>query len=181
MSHTVLSQTKNEQEERIDFSELPETVQVIINELPTSIKRLRFYKETDQEKKSFEAKFKHKKRIYSVEFSTNGILEDVELITKFKNINPEVQKTITTYFENNFDKHKLIKLQKQYVYSNNVKSSNFVNNILSNTSQTSSNFEIIAEVKSKKERTIREFTFNSEGTFLSERILKPTSYEHVLY
>lgn len=181
MNQLVLSQTKNEQEVRIAFFELPKHAQEIIEPFSSSTKRLRFYKETDQDKKSFEAKFKYQKKHYSVEFSPDGILEDIEIITKLKNIEPAIRAQINKYFKKEFDKHKLIKIQKQFVYSKNGEESDFVNSILSNTTKIAPNFEIIAEVKTNKERTIREFTFNSDGTFLSERTLAPTSYEHVLY
>lgn len=177
----VFSQTKNEKEERITESEFPEAAIAVIKSLPGDCKRLRFYKETDGKKQSFEVKFKYKRKRYSLEFSNEGTIEDIEVLTKFKLLNESVKVKINNYFKDSFKKHKIIKLQEQYVYRSVLNVTTFTNNILKNTSSEAPNFEIIAEVKSDKERDIREFTFNSLGEFVNFRILNPTSYEHVLY
>jgi len=177
----ISSQTKNEIEKRINLSELPETAQILVSKLPSNCMRLRFYMETDGDKQSFEAKFKHRKKLYSLEFSENGIIEDIEVVTKFKRIKEATKKRINNYFSESYTKHRLIKIQRQYIYSNEYNSIDFVKNILSENSKAKTNFEIIAEVKLEKARAIKEFTFNNYGTFLNFRVLKPTSYEHVLY
>jgi len=181
ISQFVFSQTKNEKEERITESEFPETAIEVIKNLPDDCKRLKFYKETDGEKQSFEVKFKHKRKRYSLEFSEDGVIEDLEVLTKFKTINEEKKSIIEGYFKSSFNKYKLIKVQKQFVYHEKLDPLTFANDILDNTSTEAPNFEIIAEVKTNKKRDIREFTFDESGTFVNFRILNPTSYEHVLY
>ncbi len=181
ISQFVFSQTKNEKEERITESEFPETAIEVIKNLPDDCKRLKFYKETDDEKQSFEVKFKHKSKRYSLEFSKDGVIEDLEVLTKFKTINEEKKSKIEDYFKSRFNKYKLIKVQKQFVYHEKLDPLTFANDILDNTSTEAPNFEIIAEVKTNKKRDIREFTFDESGIFVNFRILNPTSYEHVLY
>lgn len=181
ISQFVFSQTKNEKEERITESEFPSAAIAVVNNLPDDCKRLKFYKETDGKKQSFEVKFKHKRKRYSLEFSEDGVIEDLEVLTKFKTINEEKKSKIEDYFRSSFSKYKLIKVQKQFVYHKKLDPLTFVNDILNNTSAEDPNFEIIAEVKTNKKRDIREFTFDESGIFVNFRILKPTSYEHVLY
>jgi len=181
LAQLIFSQIKNEKEARIQISEFPEKAQNIIKVLPQNCKHLKFYKETDGEKHSFEAKFKYKKQRYSLEFSTNGIIEDIEITTKFKDILNPFKDSIKAYFKNNFKKYKFIKIQKQYSYSQKTDSKQFLFDIMSQNTKTAPNFEIIAEVKTDKDRIIKEFTFNNDGSFISARILNPTSYEHVLY
>jgi len=177
----LLSQSKNEKEERIKRSDFPEKIQNIIKSLPKECKRLKFYKETDGTKKSYEVKFKYKKQHYSLEFSEKGMIEDIEVLTKLNDIKLLIKKQIKIYFKQSFDKHKLIKIQKQYVYSKEIKPSQFIIDVLNKKAKATINFEIIAEVKSKKTREIREFTFNNNGQFLRDRTLNLTSYEHDLY
>ncbi|WP_243473718.1 hypothetical protein [Winogradskyella sp. MH6] len=177
----VFSQIKNEKEERITESEFPEAAIAVVNNLPDDCKRLKFYKETDGEKQSFEVKFKYNRKRYSLEFSEDGVIEDLEVLTKFKTINEEKKSKIEDYFKSRFNKYKLIKVQKQFVYHEKLDALSFANDILNNTSTEAPNFEIIAEVKTNKKRDIREFTFDESGTFVNFRILNPTSYEHVLY
>ncbi|WP_461598340.1 hypothetical protein [Winogradskyella sp.] len=177
----VFSQTKNEKEERISESEFPEAAIEVIKSLPKDCKRLKFYKETDGEKKSFELKFKYKRKRYSLEFSDDGLIEDIEILTKFKTINDHIKIKINNYFTSSFVKYKVIKAQQQYVYRSELNVVTFVNDILKNTSSEAPSFEIIAEIKSDKNRDIKEFTFNPLGEFVNFRTLNPTSYEHVLY
>ena len=177
----VFSQTKNEKEERITKSEFPEAAILVINNLPENCKRLKFYKETDGEKQSFEVKFKFKRKRYSLEFSKEGVIEDLEVLTKFKAINEEKKSKIEGYFKSSFSKYKLIKVQKQFIYHGEIDALTFANDILNNSSDKDPNFEIIAEVKTDNKRNIREFTFDVSGEFVNFRILNPTSYEHVLY
>ncbi|APY08146.1 hypothetical protein BWZ20_07460 [Winogradskyella sp. J14-2] len=177
----VFSQTKNEKEERITKSEFPEVAIEVIKNLPDDCKRLKFYKETDGEKQSFEVKFKYKKKRYSLEFTNDGVIEDLEVLTKFKTINESKKSKIKNYFKSNFSKYKVIKVQKQFIYKKELDPVAFIKNILKNTATEAPNFEIIAEVKTDKKRDIREFTFNTSGEFVNFRIINPTSYEHVLY
>ena len=86
ISQLTFSQEKHEKEERIERSDFPEAALKVVNSLPTNCKRTRFYKETDGEKYSFETKFKYRKKNYSLEFSVNGQIEDLEVITQFKHI-----------------------------------------------------------------------------------------------
>ena len=143
LSNLAVAQTKNEKEVRIKGSEFPAIAQDIINKLPNKCKRLKFYKETDGDKQSFEVKFKYKKRRYSIEFSTNGTIEDIEVTTKLKTIEDSVKDTITSHFKTSFIKHKVIKTQKQYVYSSEIDMSKFVTKVLSQNSKTLSNYEIM--------------------------------------
>ncbi len=178
---TLASQTKNESEQRIKLSEFPKKAQDVIEALPSNSKRIKFYKETDGGKESFEAKFKYNKRYYSLEFSKEGDIEDIEVITKLKHIKQTSKHQLVKYFEASFDKYKIIKIQEQFIFKKNNAESKFVEEVLTKDINLSPNFEIIAEVKNESKRNIREFTFDSKGKFLNFRILNPTSYEHVLY
>lgn len=176
----ILAQTKNEREERVDLSDFPEAAQQVLQQLPKT-KRLKFYKETDGNIKSFEAKFKYKKRHYSLEFSTNGSIEDIEIIVKEQELPALFKSKIDTYFNANFSKTKLIKIQKQYVYKAGDSTNDFIKAALKNQSNAVINYEIIAEITEKAKRSLREFTFNSNGQFINSRTIILPSYGHVLY
>jgi hypothetical protein len=180
-STLLVSQTKNEKEERIELKDFPQKAVDVLLALPKDCKRLKFYKETDGTKQSFEAKFKYNKQRYSLEFSNEGVIEDIEVTVKPKNIEDSVTTLIKSYFKRSYKRAKLIKTQKQYVYNESLNSVKFLNQVLSKSSSVEVNYEIIAEVKSKTERNIREFKFDKNGNFLNYKILNPDSYEHALY
>jgi hypothetical protein len=175
------SQSKNEKEERIDASEFPKIALSYFNEISSKVKYLKYYKETDGNKKSFEAKFKLNKLHFSVEFDTLGKLEDIEIVIKQKHIPKPVFKTIMEYFNTNFDKVRFIKIQKQYVNNSKKNDQYFINYVLDSPIGKNTHFEIIAEVKIKRERFLKEFTFKNTGEFEKSRPVSSSSYEHALY
>lgn len=175
------SQTKNEKEERVQLEALPEAAIPIVNRLSKQLKRLRFYKETDGEKQSFEAKFKHNKQHYSIEFSREGIIEDIEILINEKQLKKEIKSNIDAFYRLNFRKSKLIKIQMQYVYNRETDPNLYVESILSGTSVYKNNYEIIAEVKNDTQRQVCEYLFNAQGDFVGYRTLNSDSYEHVLH
>jgi hypothetical protein len=180
-SQLIGSQTKNEKEERVELKTFPEKAIKVLETLPEDCKRLRFYKETDGSKQSFEAKFKYKKQRYSIEFNSSGTIEDIEVGLKPKDIENAVASEIRAYFKTTYKRSKLIKIQKQYVFNPVLNPIDFLRDVLAKRSRMDINYEIIAEVKSDSKRNIREYTFDSSGSFLNYKIIHPGSYEHALY
>ena len=175
------SQSKNEREERITKTEFPEIAQPYFNSFLDKVKYLKFYRETDGSKQSFEAKFKINKLYYSVEFDTLGKLEDIEIVIKNKHIPEDIFSKISDYFDGNFRKTRVIKIQKQYVNNTLSSDKNFIQHIVTHPDDTHTHFEIIAETKKEKLHELKEFTFNKNGKFISSREVTSSSYEHALY
>ena len=144
------------------------------------MKRLRFYKEIDGDKTAFEVKFKLHKNYYSAEFDTNGNIEDIEVLAKPKDIENQALLRIETYLNNTFKKSKFLKIQKQYVVEN-TDAKTLLYDIMGNEIEHRVRYEIIAEVTENKKRNLREFLFDTDGTFIKARIVAPSSYGHVLY
>ncbi len=180
-STLTFSQSKKEKEKRIDASDFPQTARHYFNDISQKVKHLRFYKETDGDKHSFEVKFKINKLHYSVEFDTLGKLEDIELIIKEKHIPKALLKTIRDYFKLNFDKIEFIKIQKQYVNNTQLNDKQFLFSIINHPEQATNAFEIIAEIKKNGNRQIKEFTFKNNGEFEKSRVVKSEDYQYALY
>ena len=175
------SQSKNEKEERVSVSEIPEAARSYFIGISNQIKHIKFYKETDSAKYSFEAKFKLNKLYYSIEFDTIGKLEDIEIIIKEKRIPKPVFKNMISFFNSNFDKVHIIKIQAQYVNNFERSDQQFINEILKNTTKKNDYFEIIAEVKQNGEGQLIEFTFQNNGEFVKSRFVKSEDYKYVFY
>ncbi|WP_052823464.1 hypothetical protein [Neotamlana sedimentorum] len=175
------AQSKNEKEERITLSQFPNLAHQSLLSTEKPLKKLKFFKEIDGSRKSYEAKFKYNKLQYSVEFDTLGKLEDIEIIIKQKHIPEGALQQITTYFKTNFDKYSFIKIQEQYINKKDKTDTDFINYILENPIGKHTHFEIIAEIKSKKDRLFKEFTFKFTGEFEKSRPISSSSYEHALF
>ena len=175
------SQVKNEKEERIKASEFPENIQNYFGTISKQVKKLKFFKETDGQKLSYEAKFKHKKSLYSIEFNAKGFVEDVEILIKKREISKEILETINDYFKSNYDKKRFFKIQKQYIKPSSISDENFIKTILTNSHNYNAAYEIIAEIKTHKTNQLKEFTFNNQGQFEKSRDIIASSYEYTLY
>jgi hypothetical protein len=180
-SFLSFSQNKNEKEERIPGYEFPEVSHKYFNGISDKVNYLKFYRETDREKYSFEAKFKLNKLYYSVEFNTKGILEDIEIVIKKKHIPKDVLSNINDYLDKYFDKTRFIKIQKKYINNTLKNDKEFIDHIIENPEGNNTHYEIIAETKTKGNRTLKELTFTSLGEFERSRKVSSSSYEHALY
>ncbi len=179
----ISAQTKNEKESRVERTQFPEAAQTVLNAFPKKAKRARFYKETDGNKLSFESKFKFKKHWYSVEFNQKGILEDIEVTIKKRELSEATLKNIIIYLEQNSQKYDIIKIQEQYVYTNSNKGTqvNFLESIVNHRKTKASNYEIIIAIKTESDWLLQETTFDCNGRFLNARTLQPDSYEYIMY
>ena len=152
--------------------------QNVVKELSKSAKRLTLYKELDGDNISYEAKFKHKKNRYSVEFDIDGVIEDIEMIEKKKSL---PMKPIESYLKANYNRTRLIKIQKQFIKASAINDIDFLIQVLNGLNGHTINFEIITEVRTESSRDIVELLFTENGEFIKSRILKPSSYEHIMY
>lgn len=174
------AQNKYEREYRIKKSQFPEKALVLIEKKLKDARRIRFYKEIDSIKTSYEVKFKKDRLKYSVEFNEEGILEDVEIGIKSVDIPNDVFSRITQYLNSNFRKHRIRKLQQQYPKGDeNAKTT--VKDAFQNLMLPYIKYEIIVAGKKSKSYARYEVLFSAEGQFEKIRKSLPSNYDHVLY
>lgn len=175
------AQNKYEREFRIKKSQFPDNAIQLISEKIEGAKRLKFYKETDSAKTSFEAKFKKDRLWYSVEFDESGILEDVEITIKPLDVPSETYDAILVYLERNFLKYRIRKIQQQYPVIKGEKLETTIKNAFQNLILPSINYELIINGKKEKEYLDYEILFDNNGIFIRIRKSLPPNYDHVLY
>lgn len=177
----VFSQVKDEREERIPKSEFPIVAKDYFDAFLEKVQYLKFYKEIDGDKLSYEAKFKLKDLYFSIEFDDDGLLEDIEIVIKKKHIPKTTLQNINSYLKEQYRKVRFVKIQKQYINYSDLSDKNFIEQITNDPYDKHTHYEIIAEVKTKDERLLKEFTFTNQGKFEKMRIVTSSSYEHALY
>lgn len=133
---------KTERETRIKEEETPHKAVAFVNEIKNK-KHVKWYSEKTSGVASFESKFKHKGKFYSVEFDTLGNVEDVEVIVKLKNIDEGHSSAIKKKLLNEFEKLKYIKIQKQFT----GEEKNLIEVFSGSEDHLDLNYEIEAEVK----------------------------------
>lgn len=174
-------QVKVEREHRIKKNQFPETAHDFIKEKLKDAKNIRFYKETDTTKITYEAKFKKDRLHYSVEFDESGKLEDIEILIKEVDVPEDSWSNITKFLEEKFNKHKIRKIQQQYPITSAETAETTLNNAFQNLLIPSLNYELMVRGKTKGNHADFEILFGAEGGFIKMRESLPANYDHVLY
>ncbi len=181
MINAGMAQDKYEREFRIRKSQFPEKAFTFLNAYLKDAKRIRFYKELDSAKTSYEAKFKKDRLFYSIEFDEQGVLEDVEILISEVDIPNSSFQVIEDYLKSNFKKFRIRKIQQQYPLSAFETVENTLKIAFQNLIDPNINYELI--VAGKKDRDFKDYEilFDSEGNFIRLRKSLPANYDHVLY
>ena len=180
ISFTSFSQEKKlEKEERIKASGVPDAVKSLIAPYTEGARRVRYYSEFNGTTKSFEVKFVLYKNHFSVEFSKDGQLEDVEVIRCFTELPKNVQDEIVKYLYPN-DNFKIKKNQKQFL-SKKIPDSEVLDAAIKNQDITKIRYELIVQIKKEGEWTTFEMLFDEDGKFVSQREVIDRSEDHLLY
>ncbi len=174
------AQNKYEREYRIRKSQFPSKALSLIAEKIKDAKRIKFYKETDSAKVSFEAKLKKDRLWYSIEFNKDGVLEDIEILIKSTDIPNDTFSNIENYLKGNFTKYRIKRIQQQYPARTDALETT-LNNAFQNLILPSNNYELIVAGKKDKGYLDYEILFDAEGNFKKIRTSLPPNYDHVLY
>lgn len=167
---------KLEKEERVKKGEFPADALPYVQQLANG-NRIKYFREFDGERTSYEAKFKSKGRKYSVEYSEAGILEDVEIeVSKGKLPTAEwqnIQRQLGTYS----DRWKVEKIQLQYLSLDDglellreqIAKKNY------------QHIEMIVAFKDKRKIYRKELLINRAGEIIKEREVKRRAYDFLLF
>ena len=169
------AQVKQEKEARIDKTELPSTVVGLLPQIEKNAKHIRYYKETDGDKITYEVKLKKDQHHFSIEFSQLGILEDIEVIIP----KAELPKTVLKTLKNNFEHVHLKRIQKQFPNANNNPKQ--LIEAVFETQIAPTAYEILISGKINDSYKQFELLIDSNGTIVSKRPVIFKDYEHLVY
>ena len=175
---TSFSQEKNELEERVKKSEVPETALEWLKDAYETKRRTKWYYQTDGEEEVFEAKLKHKKHLHSVEFDMNGVVQNIEVLLKEKEIDQDVHKVILSYLEQTYSKYSLSKMQIQYTGDPDDLEDLIDENEFEDISI---NYEIEYYGKTDTEDELWEGLFDQNGKLITKRIVKIKNTDNLDY
>lgn len=115
---SVSGQIKIEKEERIKPQEVPKKAPDWISQNFSDIKRIKWFKQIEDNYQSYEAKFKSNGLRFSVEFENTAVLKNVEIETEFDKILSPAKEMLTKKLEEKFIKFKFKKIQFEYLPAN---------------------------------------------------------------
>ncbi len=175
------AQYKYEREHRIKKNQFPAEARAFIAEKLENARKIRYYRETDSTKVSYEAKFKVDKLHYSVEFDEKGQLEDIEILIKEVDIPDETFSAIAAYLESNFSNYRLRRIQQQYPVNENETVEETLRNAFQNLLLPTIRYEIMVSGKKDNGFEDYEILFDYSGEFIKMRKSLPVNYDHILY
>jgi hypothetical protein len=113
LTNNLQGQDKYEKESRIDVKEVPAKALKQVEILFGQESNLKWFIEESDKGTSYEAKLKYNGLRHSVEFSEEGTLQDIEIESGWKDLNAEAKENIEEYFEDNYQKTKVKRMQIQ--------------------------------------------------------------------
>lgn len=177
----LFSQVKYEREYRIRKEQFPAAALEEMAPFLEDVRRLRFYREIDSSRSSYEMKFRKVRLNYSVEFTPQGQLEDVEIEVRPVDIPDESWGRILEHLNTQYPKYRVRRIQQQYPRSAFPDVPSTLKNAFQNLLLPQIRYELIVQARTPEGPGQYEYLFDSEGGFLLKRKSLPPNYDHVLY
>ena len=175
------AQIKYEREYRIKKSQFPAEAVELMRSYTESARRIRFYREIDSNRSSYEMKFKLSRLHYSVEFNPQGILEDVEVRIQPVDLPESAWEAIRRDLSQRFKNHKVRKIQQQYPREAFADDASTLRNAFQNLLLPEIRYELIVRARESDGYLDFELLYDADGHFLNLRKSLPPNYDHVLY
>ncbi|WP_424963409.1 hypothetical protein [Ekhidna sp.] len=170
---------KMEKETKLKNNEVPILLKQMINEFMNEAKKVSYFMEETNNKKSYEVKFQFKKSFYSIEFDDSVKLEDIEVLINKNEMEPAAFEAVTNHLST-YEKFKIEKIQKQFS-SENRTDEEVLRQALNEGVGDIIRYEIEASIKSDGEWKALELLFSSDGAFISEKEIIKRSSDFILY
>jgi hypothetical protein len=175
-SINLFAQDKFEKESRIKSKEVPSKAFYFIDSLKIKVK---WYKEEGLNTKNFEAKFKHKKIKYSVEFDSLGNIEDVEIGLDWQKIKSDLRDSIQVQLQKDCSRHRISKVQRQFTGSEKDLFALLITG--NNLDALTIKYEIIIRCKQQNKVNLFEYLFNDKGILISKSKIIFKNSSHLEY
>lgn len=176
-----LAQAKYEREFRIRKTQFPRAGFERASPFLDGARRVHYYQETDSNRVSYEIKFKKRRLRYSVEFSGEGELEDIEVGISPVDMPATSWEAIETHLTRTLGKHRIAKLQQQYPRAAFESDSETFQMAFQNMLLPVIRYEIMVQARGEEGFKEYEILFDHQGVVLSVRESLPPNYDHVLY
>ena len=125
--------------------------------------KIKWYKEESQEGTSIEAKSKKDGCHYSIEFDTNGSIQDIEKKMKLKELPDDHRRTIVRVLNAKFKKWRITRLQEQWKGDQ----SELLNLVLNGDMKVCElDYEIVIKGKTAERKGFYEMLVSPEGEVL---------------
>lgn len=174
---------KNEVEESIAKNAMPEKAIQLISDLLEEARKVHFYRETDGEQVSYEAKIQWQRNLYSIEFFENGSLMDIEKLIPYESLSQKAKNNIEKYLDKEYGRFKIRRVQKQFsAEDHDEEDEEVIEEFIEQDSEDLTiRYEIEIDVREQAEVGAYEMLFDDEGKFVNKRKILRRSLDNILY
>lgn len=174
---------KEEVENSINREEMPASALDALEDFleDQSVTDLEFFRETDGETTTFEAKLNWRDYQYSVEFTDEGSLLDIEQLIEFSEIPEEVQGHIAGKMEEQFSRFRMTRIQRQFIADEeDEEGEDVIEDFLENDmDDLIVRYEIEVEGQNRREMGSFEMLFDSDGELIQRRRIVRRSLDNI--
>lgn len=173
---------KREVEQSIDKSEMPAIALETLNEFWPNMDNIRYFYETDGDSENFEAKLEWMRKQYSIEFTDNGYVIDVEQLVDISEISTKTTDAIRSYLEQQFKSVRITRLQQQFIANDEDETNDidFIDDILEEDNEDYEiRYEMEVEGKSSSAIGAFELLFDESGNIIQHRRIIKRSLDNI--
>lgn len=180
---TAFSQSeKNEVERSVNRNDMPDKVLSLIDEFWPDLRGIKYFEQTDGEETTYEVKLEWQGDQYSIEFSTEGAVQDVEKLIEFEDIPESTRAAITRDLESQFNKYRLTRIQIQFLAADedDEDDSDFIDDILEEDAEDYEiRYEIELDGENRRELGSFEMLYDESGKLIEKRRIVRRSLDNI--
>lgn len=180
---TAFSQSeKNEIERSVNGNDMPDKVLSLIDEFWPNLRGIKYYEQTDGDETTYEVKLEWQGDQYSIEFSTEGAIMDVEKLISFQDIPEPTRNAITRDLEGQFNKFRLTRIQIQFLAADedDEDDSDFIDDILeADAEDYEIRYEIELDGENRRELGSFEMLYDESGKLIEKRRIVRRSLDNI--
>lgn len=174
---------KEEVENSIEREEMPASALDALEDFleDQTVTDLEYFRETDGETTTFETKLNWQGYQYSIEFTDEGSLLDIEQLIEFSEIPEEAQVRITDKMEEQFSGFRMTRIQRQFIADEeDEEGEDVIEDFLENDmDDLIIRYEIEVEGQNRREMGSFEMLFDSEGELIQRRRIVRRSLDNI--
>ena len=144
--------------------------------MEANARRIRYYREYNGENFSYEIKLKRQNIHYSIEFSQEGELQDIEVLIN----KSELPSVVLEAVKNHFQRIKLTRIHKHFSHTKDANPEYTLQAVFKNKLLPSA-YELIVSGKTENGYRQFELLIDKEGILLKKSIISTKDDEYVVY
>jgi len=181
-TNAIAQSEKNEVEDSISRNEMPGKALETLNVIWPNLDDIRYYLQTDGDSKTFEAKLKWQGNNYSIEFTSDGHVIDVEQLMEIEKISSETRNGIEAYLQQHFKRVKITRLQQQFIADDDDETDDvdFIDDILEEDEEDYAvRYEVEVEGRTDSQIGAFELLFDRSGDIIQRRKIVRRSLDNI--